>query len=69
MTSVTASDGKPSLWHRLRGALTRREWCAVAGMASVVIGLHAVGFFILLTVVAPHHYHLGPPGRSRSGSA
>jgi nickel/cobalt transporter (NiCoT) family protein len=62
MTSVTASDGKSSLWHRLRGALTRREWCTVAGMASVVIGLHAVGFFILLTVVAPHHYHLGSSG-------
>jgi high-affinity nickel-transport protein len=34
----------------------------VAGMAAVVIGLHAVGFFILITVVAPHHYHLGSSG-------
>ena len=31
-------------------------------MASVVIGLHAVGFFILITVVAPHHYRLGSSG-------
>jgi nickel/cobalt transporter (NiCoT) family protein len=62
MTSVTASAGRPSRWTRLSGALTRREWCTVAGMASVVIGLHAVGFLILLTVVAPHHYHLGSSG-------
>jgi nickel/cobalt transporter (NiCoT) family protein len=62
MTTVTASGCKPSLWKRLSGALTKREWCTVAGMASVVIGLHAVGFFILVTVVAPHHYHLGSSG-------
>jgi nickel/cobalt transporter (NiCoT) family protein len=62
MTTFTASGCQPSLWTRLRGALTRREWCTVAAMASVVIGLHAVGFFILITVVAPHHYHLGSSG-------
>ncbi len=62
MTTFTASAGAPSLAQRLRRALTRREWYAVAGMASVVIGLHAVGFFILITVVAPHHYHLGTSG-------
>jgi nickel/cobalt transporter (NiCoT) family protein len=28
-------------------------------MAGVVVGLHAVGFFILLGLVAPHHYPLG----------
>jgi high-affinity nickel-transport protein len=31
-------------------------------LAAVVLGLHAVGFFILLAVVAPHRYHLGASG-------
>jgi nickel/cobalt transporter (NiCoT) family protein len=31
-------------------------------MAAVVIGLHAVGFFLLLAVVAPHRYRLGVSG-------
>jgi high-affinity nickel-transport protein len=42
--------------------LSRHEWRAVAGMAGVVIGLHAVGFFILIVLVAPHHYQLGTSG-------
>ncbi len=47
---------------RLSAALTRREWKTVAGMTTVVVGLHAVGFFILIVVVAPHRYHLGSSG-------
>jgi high-affinity nickel-transport protein len=47
---------------RLSAALTRREWKTVVGMATVVIGLHAVGFLILIVVVAPHRYHLGSSG-------
>ncbi len=31
-------------------------------MAAVVIGLHVAGFFILIAVVAPHHYRLGSSG-------
>ncbi len=42
--------------------LTASERRTVAGMAGAVIGLHALGFFILLVLVAPHHYHLGPSG-------
>src|SRR3954463_6956940 len=44
---------------RRAGRLTRREWAGVAGMAAVVAGLHAVGWFTLLALVAPHHYSLG----------
>ena len=62
MSTFTPSAGPPSLWQRVSVSLTRREWRTVAGMASVVIGLHAVGFFILITVVAPHRYHVGSPG-------
>ncbi len=31
-------------------------------MSAVVLGLHAVGFFLLLAIVAPHHH--GPAGAS-----
>ncbi len=31
-------------------------------MVAVVAGLHAVGFFLLIGVVAPHHYRLGGSG-------
>jgi nickel/cobalt transporter (NiCoT) family protein len=31
-------------------------------MAAVVVGLHVVGFFILVALVAPHHYALGTSG-------
>jgi len=42
--------------------LNPAERRTVAGMAAAVIGLHAIGFFILIVLVAPHHYHLGPTG-------
>jgi nickel/cobalt transporter (NiCoT) family protein len=47
---------------RRRVALTRREWRALGGMGAVVLGLHVVGFVILIAVVAPHHYALGSSG-------
>jgi high-affinity nickel-transport protein len=34
----------------------------VGAMAAVVIGLHALGFFILFALVAPRHYTLGKSG-------
>ena len=42
--------------------LDRRERRAALGMAAVVVGLHAAGFFILIALVAPHHYRLGASG-------
>ena len=42
--------------------LNPSEWRTAAGMAGVVIGLHMIGFFILIVLVAPRHYHLGPTG-------
>ena len=46
----------------MNSKLKPSEWRTVAGMSSVVIGLHMIGFFILIVLVAPHHYHLGPSG-------
>jgi high-affinity nickel-transport protein len=34
----------------------------VALMAAVVLGLHALGFSLLIALVAPHHYRLGASG-------
>ncbi len=54
------------------GAATRRErigaarepaqWRSVSMMAAVVLGLHAVGFFLLFAVVVPGRYRLGAGG-------
>jgi high-affinity nickel-transport protein len=46
----------------MTGRLTSSERRTLAGMAGAVIGLHALGFFLLIVLVAPHHYHLGPSG-------
>src|SRR3954452_24959769 len=53
---------RPSRWVRFKGALTPREWRRAALLAGVVLGLHVVGFVLLLAVVAPHHYSLGASG-------
>jgi high-affinity nickel-transport protein len=36
-------------------ALDRCQRRSLAGMAAVVLGLHALGFFLLIALVAPHH--------------
>ena len=46
----------------MTGKLTSREWRRVAGMAGAVAALHAIGFSILILLVAPRHYHLGTSG-------
>jgi nickel/cobalt transporter (NiCoT) family protein len=43
----------------IRSSLDAGQWRTVAMMATVVIGLHVVGFFLLIAVVAPHHYRVG----------
>jgi len=48
--------------HRGRMSLDPAQWRTVIMMAVVVIGLHVVGFVLLLAVVVPHHYHLGTSG-------
>ena len=53
---------------RLRDRLSAGEWRVVAGMAAVVVGLHAVGFFLLFALVAPHHYRLGGGGAFAIGT-
>ncbi len=42
----------------LDGGQRRTVWI----MAAVVVALHALGFFLLFALVAPHHYRLGSTG-------
>ena len=51
-----------SRWARLKGGLTPPEWRRVGLIFAVIAGLHAIGFVILLALVAPEHYHLGAQG-------
>ena len=44
---------------RIRGALSRREWARMGGMAAFIVGLHVAGFYTLLAIVSPAHYHVG----------
>src|ERR1700722_2983511 len=62
MSTSTTAAGRMPARRSLRGSLTRGEWRTIAVMATVVIGLHAVGVFLLIAVIAPHHYRLGTSG-------
>jgi nickel/cobalt transporter (NiCoT) family protein len=44
---------------RLRQGLSAHEWRRLGGMAAVIVALHAVGFGLLLMVVAPQHIQVG----------
>ena len=44
---------------RLGGALSRREWASIGGMAGFIVLLHVVGWGVLAGIVAPHHYQVG----------
>jgi len=46
----------------IRGALSAGQWRSIAAMATVVGGLHAAGFFLLVALVAPGHYRMGTAG-------
>ena len=45
MQAVSPAGVGASRRARIRGALTPVEWRRVAGLAAVIAGLHAVGFF------------------------
>ncbi len=45
---------------RIRSSLTRGEWVAIAAIFGVVAGLHVLGWFTLVAVVAPHNYQVTP---------
>jgi len=53
---------------RAAAALDRGQWRTIGVMATVIVLLHAVGFYLLLAVVAPRHYHLGSSGAFAVGT-
>jgi nickel/cobalt transporter (NiCoT) family protein len=59
---MSAGRATASRWRRFKGSLDAGQWRTVAAMAAVVVGLHALGFFLLVALVAPHHYRLGASG-------
>jgi high-affinity nickel-transport protein len=44
---------------RIKGALTPREWLNAAGISAAVVGLHLIGWGVLLAIVVPHRYSIG----------
>ena len=52
----------PTRWERIRHALTPAEWRRAAALAAAVLGLHVVGFFLLLVLVVPQNFSLGAQG-------
>ena len=62
MSAISASPARSHRWQRVRAALTPAEWRRAALLAGAVVGLHVVGFFILLVLVVPHDYRLGSTG-------
>jgi high-affinity nickel-transport protein len=38
------------------------QWRSLGLIGAAVIGLHVLGFFLLIAVVVPHHYELGRSG-------
>jgi nickel/cobalt transporter (NiCoT) family protein len=47
---------------RIRALLTPQEWWRAAALAGAVLGLHVLGFFVLLVLVAPRGLSLGHEG-------
>src|SRR6478672_2690064 len=48
-----------SRWARIRGALTPTEWRRAGYLTAAVVGLHVVGWGVLLLAVVPQHFHVG----------
>jgi high-affinity nickel-transport protein len=55
-------SAKAHVGRRIAASLDAGQWRTLAGMAAVILGLHLVGFFLLLVIVAPHGYSLGTSG-------
>jgi high-affinity nickel-transport protein len=58
-TAVPVPERERTRWQRITGSMTRAEWSRAAGMAAFIVALHVIGWFTLVTIVAPEHYSLG----------
>jgi nickel/cobalt transporter (NiCoT) family protein len=62
MAPMTAAAGRASRWDRIRSGLTPSQWRTVGWMGALIVALHAIGFFLLFAVIAPHKFALGDSG-------
>jgi high-affinity nickel-transport protein len=58
-TSGTSGTGGVSRISRIKSSLTPREWVNAAGISAAVVGLHVLGWGVLLAIVVPHRYSIG----------
>jgi high-affinity nickel-transport protein len=58
----SGSGAAAARWRRLKAAMTGAEWRQLGWLSAAILGLHALGFFILFVLVMPHHYGLGSSG-------
>ncbi|CAM5359747.1 HoxN/HupN/NixA family nickel/cobalt transporter [Streptomyces canarius] len=49
----------PSRLSTVRRSLTKAEWSRLGGVFAAIAALHIIGWGILITVVAPHHFTVG----------
>jgi high-affinity nickel-transport protein len=59
MAALPSSSARGSRLARVRRSLTPAEWRRAALLTAAILGLHVVGFGLLLAVVAPRHLQLG----------
>ncbi len=59
MTADSVAPAGASRWNRMKGALTPQEWRRAASIGAVILGLHVVGFLVLLALVVPQEVRLG----------
>jgi high-affinity nickel-transport protein len=55
-------DGGAGRRRRLRSALTPAQWRRAAGLAAVVVALHAIGIVLLIVLIVPHGFRIGNAG-------
>ena len=68
MQARSGSLSGASRLDRIRGSMSPSDWRRAGGMAAVIAGLHAVGFGLLILVVAPQHFKLGTAGTFAIGT-
>ena len=56
MSRAISSELRTAAW--FRDMLSGQEWRSIIGMAAFILGLHIVGWGVLIAIVAPHHYQI-----------
>ena len=68
MGARSMSLPRRSRLERIKASMSPAEWRRAAAMAALIVGLHLVGFGLLILVVAPQHFKLGGAGTFAIGT-